>query len=112
MFPSPSERNLLDDGSTCTPFLAMASSHSKGWNTAMNKEMASLEENEVSDLIPRTSVPAGCKVIGRRWAFKVKSDYTFKARFVCQGYAQRPGQRESTAEPPLHRSAASKASAC
>ena len=70
---------------------AKASSHSSQWTTAMNKELAILKENNVYDLIPRTAVPAGCKVIGSRWVFKVKSDYTFKARLVCQGYAQRPG---------------------
>ena len=57
----------------------------------MNKELASLKENDVYDLIPRTTVSAGCKVFGSRWVFKVKSDYTFKARLVCQGYTQRPG---------------------
>ena len=57
----------------------------------MDKELASLKENNVYDLIPRSAVPAGSKVIGSRWVFKVKSDYTFKARLVCQGYAQRPG---------------------
>ncbi len=70
---------------------AKASSHSAQWIAAMNKELASLKANNVYDLIPRTSVPAGYKVIGSRWVFKVKSDYTFKARVVCQGYAQRPG---------------------
>eukprot|EP00752_Nemacystus_decipiens_P010633 g9470.t1 len=66
---------------------AKASSHSAQWTAAMNKELASLKENNVYDLI----VPAGCKVIGSRWVFKVKSNYTFKARLVRQGYAQRPG---------------------
>eukprot|EP00903_Cladosiphon_okamuranus_P017600 g16211.t1 len=70
---------------------AKASSHSAQWIAAMNKELASLKANNVYDLIPRTAVPAGYKVIGSRWVFKVKSDYTFKARVVCQGYAQRPG---------------------
>eukprot|EP00903_Cladosiphon_okamuranus_P017944 g16511.t1 len=70
---------------------AKASSHSAQWTAAMNKELASLKANNVYDLIPRTAVPAGYKVIGSRWVFKVKSDYTFKARIVCQGYAQRPG---------------------
>eukprot|EP00752_Nemacystus_decipiens_P006651 g5979.t1 len=70
---------------------AKASSHSAQWTAAMNKELTSLKENNVYDLIPRKRVPAGCKVIGSRWVFKVKSNYTFKARLVCQRYAQRPG---------------------
>ena len=70
---------------------AKASAYSPQWTKAMERELASLKENNVYDLIPRQAVPAGCKVIGSRWVYKVKSDYTFKARLVCQGYAQRPG---------------------
>ena len=57
------------------------------------QELASLKENNVYDLIPRQAVPAGCKVIGSRWVYKVKSDYTFKARLVCQGICAEAGNR-------------------
>ena len=70
---------------------ATASPHRAQWQKAMDNELASLKENNVYDLIPRSAVPAGSKVIGSRWVCKVKSDYTLKARLVCQGYAQRPG---------------------
>lgn len=39
----------------------------------MDKEMTSLTESNVNDLIPRSSVPIGNQTIGSRWAFKVKS---------------------------------------
>ena len=70
---------------------AKASSHSAQWTAAMNKELASLKENDVYDLIPRTFVSAGCKVIGSRWVFKVKSDYTFKACLLYTSPSPRDG---------------------
>lgn len=61
------------------------------WTKAMDKEMKRLKENQVYDLVPKSSVPPTCKIIGTRWVYKVKSDFTFKARIVCQGWSQRPG---------------------
>ncbi len=70
---------------------ALASPQAEMWKKAMDKEMNRLKENQVYDLIPKSSVPSTSKVIGTRWVFKVKSDFTFKARIVCQGWSQRPG---------------------
>ena len=36
--------------------------------------MASLKKNNVYILLLATSVPAGHKIIGGRWAYKVKAD--------------------------------------
>ena len=55
------------------------------------QEMGRLKENDVYDLISRAAVPFNHKVIGTRWAYKVKSDFTFKSRRVVQGWPQRPG---------------------
>ena len=57
----------------------------------MDQEMDRLKENDVYDLISRAAVPFNHKVIGTRWVYKVKSDFTFKARLVVQGWSQRPG---------------------
>ena len=87
----PIKSGSSEHHSTNTFKEAKAPAHSPQWTKATEKELASLKENNVYDLVPRKADPPGCKVIGSRWVYKVKSDYTFKARLVCQGYAQRPG---------------------
>ena len=68
-----------------------ASPQAKEWQEAMRKELQSLEEQEVADLIASTSVPPGCSIIGTRGVFGVKTDGRFKARLVVQGWAQQHG---------------------
>ena len=58
------------------------------WEKAMQKEMQSLDEHEVADLIPSESLPPGPSIIGTRWVCRVKADGRFKARLVVQGWAQ------------------------
>ncbi|CAB1109566.1 unnamed protein product [Ectocarpus sp. CCAP 1310/34] len=70
---------------------AMNSPQSTEWEQAMLKELASLDDHDVADLIPVSSVPAGCSVIGTRWVYRVKTDGRFKARVVVQGWAQQHG---------------------
>ena len=48
------------------------------WKTASDKKMASLKKNNVYTLLPATSVPAGHKIIGSRWVYKVKADNSRK----------------------------------
>ena len=72
---------------------AMNHPHRNSWKSAMADEMKSLKVNDVWDLVPR---PAGRKVIGSKWVFKVKvaadgSVTRHKARLVAQGYSQKPG---------------------
>ena len=61
------------------------------WKTASDKEIASLKKHGVFDLVPITSVPAGHKVVGTRWVFKIQADSTYKGRLVVQGFSQIPG---------------------
>ncbi len=70
---------------------AVSSQNVNEWRTAMDKELASLRQHDVADLIPESEVPEHSKVIGSRWVFRVKSDGRFKARLVAQGYHQRVG---------------------
>ena len=58
------------------------------WKTASDKEITSLEERGVFNLVPITSVPAGHKVVGTRWVWKIKADSTYKGRLVVQGFSQ------------------------
>ena len=56
-------------------------------------EMTSLRENDVWDLV---ELPAGKKVVGCKWIYKVKtgvdaSVQRYKARLVAQGFAQKYG---------------------
>ena len=61
------------------------------WEAAIDKEMNSLNEHKVFDLVSITEIPKGEKAIGSRYVFKQKADGTFKARLVVQGFSQRPG---------------------
>ena len=60
------------------------------WEAASDTEMASLKKNNVYTLLPATSVPAGHKVIGSRWVYKVKADSSHKGRAVVLGWGQLP----------------------
>eukprot|EP00903_Cladosiphon_okamuranus_P017943 g16510.t1 len=70
---------------------AMNSPQSAQWDEAMRKELSSLQDHDVADLIPISSVPAGCSIIGTPGVYRVKTDGRFKARVVVQGWAQQHG---------------------
>ena len=61
------------------------------WKAASDKKAASLKKNNVYSLVPATAVPAGHKVIGSRWVYKVKADKSYKGRVVVLGWGQVPG---------------------
>ena len=63
------------------------------WLDAMEKEIKSLKENDVWDLV---ELPAGRTAVGSKWVFKVKTDEDgkverYKARLVAQGFTQKFG---------------------
>ena len=58
------------------------------WKTACLEELESLWKREVFKL---TDLPAGCKTMGCRWVFDVKTDGRYKARLVAQGFSQVEG---------------------
>ena len=71
----------------------MASSNKSKWREAMKKEMESLYENEVWDLV---EPPKGRKIVGSKWVFKEKmgADGTterYKAGLVAEGFSQKRG---------------------
>ena len=71
---------------------ATSSPEAEKWKDAMNDEVKSLEENKTYDIV---ALPEGKTAIGGRWVYAVKvepgGNERFKARYVAQGYSQRPG---------------------
>ena len=58
------------------------------WKEAAQKEIKSLQDLKVYTLVPISNVPNGQNVIGSKWVFKLKTDNTYKARLVAQGWNQ------------------------
>jgi Reverse transcriptase (RNA-dependent DNA polymerase) len=58
------------------------------WKIACKEELEALRRRNVFKL---TDLPKGCKTIGCRWVFDVKSDGRKKARLVAQGFSQVEG---------------------
>lgn len=63
------------------------------WYNAMLEELSILRERDVYDIVPK---PVGKKILGNRWVYTVKRDFTgklqkFKARLVAQGFKQTEG---------------------
>ena len=77
------------------------------WKEASDKEMASLDQHEVFELVSSAFVPSEHKVIENKWVFKVKADHTQKARVVVRGWDK---SRQSTAVAPALRHDAFRAS--
>ena len=72
----------------------MSSSEKQKWSSAMQKEMESMQEHEVWNLV---EIPAEKKAVGCKWIFKIKTDSEgkierFKARLVAQGFNQKFGK--------------------
>jgi transposase InsO family protein len=75
---------------------AMTSPEAKSWKAALDKEMASINEMGVWDLVPRISVPRHQTVLRCKWVFKIKTDEhgavtVFKARLTPKGFMQKEG---------------------
>ena len=77
------------------------------WKAASDKEVTSLKMNNVYTLVPATAVPAGYKIIGSHWVYKVKADKSYKGRVVVPDGDK---YQASTAEARLLRSARFRAS--
>lgn len=75
----------------------LESKHKDRWLQAMKDEIASITDHKVFELVPRTAVPQGRRVLKGKWVFTLKRNsegeiVKFKARFVACGYAQIEGQ--------------------
>ncbi|CAN0181201.1 unnamed protein product, partial [Laminaria digitata] len=70
---------------------AINSPEHKEWKSTIDKEMNSLKEHQVYELVPITSVPKDNKIIGSRFVLKQKTDGRFKAWLFVQRYVQEAG---------------------
>jgi hypothetical protein len=57
------------------------------WLSAIQEQYNSLIENGTWDLIPRSQVPKGHRVIKGKWVFDIKGDGRYKARWVVKGFS-------------------------
>ena len=76
---------------------AMASPNTAEWTCALQEEFTSLKELRDYCLVPRPSIPPGCRIMRGHPIFKLKHDEHgnpshFKARYVCHGYSAVYGQ--------------------
>ena len=80
---------------------ARATPEAARWNAAAGREIASLENSQVYNLVPRSAVLAGRKRINSKWVVKRGADGSFKARVVAQGWNQVPGLDSSSIHVPV-----------
>ena len=82
---------------------AIARPDSSVWHSAMDRERMSLAEMGAFEEV---ELPKGEKTIGLKWVYDIKTDANGdrihgkeKARFVAQGFNQRPGKYDETYAP-------------
>ena len=63
----------------------------QNWRVAIRKEFKDMIRRGVWDVVERSSIPEGRRLIGSKWVYKEKRDGRFRARLVCLGYSQIPG---------------------
>jgi hypothetical protein len=97
--PSESAYLHVPDPSEPDPSSLAEAKHSANWScwsTALEEEFHSIRDLGVYKLVPRSSIPAGRKLLQGKPVFKLKRDENntptrFKARWVVKGYEQIPG---------------------
>ena len=72
-------------------FEAMKSPNWQKWAIALDKEHLALLANDTWVVVSPDDVPAGHEIISCKWLFHVKSDGTFKCRWVARGFEQVEG---------------------
>ena len=86
----------LEDRTPATYREAMSSPDASRWKAGMDKEMSACEALRVWDLVPRTSVPVGNRILKPKWVYRIKVDEhgnidVFKCRLTPKGFMQQEG---------------------
>ena len=68
--------------------LKLPSAHQKEWTAACKREIQTLQNREVFELVKR---PRDRKIIKNRWVFDIKDDGRKRARLVAKGFSQVEG---------------------
>jgi Reverse transcriptase (RNA-dependent DNA polymerase) len=55
------------------------------------KELDKLQQYDVWNVVPRTSIPPNRRCVKHKWKLDIKRNGTFRARLVACGYSQVPG---------------------
>jgi len=84
----------IDEEEPSTYGRAIKSPNAAHWESAMKKEIASLEKNNTWVVVPRASI--GAPILGGKWVYRIKrgpaGEITrFKARWVVRGFEQEYG---------------------
>lgn len=72
-------------------FEAMRSPDWPKWTIAMDKEHQGLLENNTWEVVSPNDIPTGQEIISCKWVFHVKTDGSFKCRWVARGFEQVEG---------------------
>jgi len=87
-----SEVHITEQMEPITYQEAVHSPQRDNWHKAMTSEYESLLNNKTWEIVP---LPVGCKPIGCRWVFKLKTKGNrisrYKARLVAKGFTQKHG---------------------
>jgi hypothetical protein len=106
--PNPKEwANLQEDSDSDTALIAtmydgnpepktyaqaLKCSDFQSWWDAMCVEFNNMEDKQVWEITPKTSIPKGRKIIGSRWVFARKDDGRYRARYIAKDFIQIPGK--------------------
>lgn len=87
---------LLEQETPQTFQAAMASKASREWRAATDREFSGCLEQQVWELVERSSLPSHVNIIPVKWVFKIKTDENgaivkYKARITPKGFKQKHG---------------------
>ena len=71
---------------------AMASKDAAAWQMEVDKEHQRMVDNDVWEVVPKSEVPKGTKILNSVWAMKPKADGSKRARMNAKGCSQVAGQ--------------------
>jgi hypothetical protein len=71
---------------------AMQSADAAAWQVEVDKEHDCMIKNDVWEVLPKSAVPEGTRILKSVWAMKPKADGSKRARLNARGCSQVAGQ--------------------